>query len=264
MLFKGLVQIFNEKEKNALKFYIGDTSGNDRFYGESKAYVVLNSLFFPDISTETLRAAEGKYLNPSIVADVPRLIEFFENLFSAFARSKAEKKLFSYRVERMTDFEFCRKYGRTMSMTSTCMTGFLDSYRDRQGIALLKFKIPVNTPCIDVAAALDYYAKSNENELLIPPFMTLSIAEKALSTAEMSITDSNVEPPKCSADLTVGEVCNDVLPNDIEIHSCKAAEKVYSALNNGKKPHSADVSDYSHWKNQLLSKLFYIYKNSHR
>ena len=71
--------MLNEKEIRALRFYIGDVSGSDPFFSDPKAYVVLNSLFFPDISSERARAAEGKLLNPAIIADTERLTGFFSD-----------------------------------------------------------------------------------------------------------------------------------------------------------------------------------------
>ena len=37
---------YTENEIKAIKFYRGDVSGGDSFYGDGKAYVTLNSLFF--------------------------------------------------------------------------------------------------------------------------------------------------------------------------------------------------------------------------
>ena len=50
----------NGREKAALRYYIGDVSGNDEFWSDPKAYTVLNSLFFAGTATERSRAAEGK------------------------------------------------------------------------------------------------------------------------------------------------------------------------------------------------------------
>ena len=81
--------MLNEKEIRALRFYIGDVSGSDPFFSDPKAYVVLNSLFFPDISSERARAAEGKLLNPAIIADTERLSGFSE---ARFFRSQGKNR----------------------------------------------------------------------------------------------------------------------------------------------------------------------------
>ncbi|MBR6580204.1 MAG: hypothetical protein IKK66_02800 [Ruminococcus sp.] len=246
-------------ELNALKFYIGDVSGNDFFYGDSKAYVVLNSLFFPDITSEKLRAAEGKYLNPAIIEDIPRLMDFFDNLFSLFGKAYLGNPCITYRVERMSDFELCRNLGRTVSMTSTSLLGFLDSYRDRRGIALMKFNLAEGTKCVNVAEILDYYAKPEESEILIPPFMSISIRENCLTDKEKRITDCDNNPPYISVEVSVEDICHGVGCTNGDISDSKAGIRVLRALNESITPDSEDIAEYSAWKKNLLCELYKLF-----
>lgn len=247
-------------EENALRFYIGDVSGNDVFFGDSKAYVVLNSLFFPDIATESARASEGKYLNPAIIADIPRLMGFFELLFSAFRKSVIKEDILTYRVERMFDYSLMRERSSTVSMTSTSTAGFLNEYRDRRGIALMKFRLHENQPyCIDISKALPYYAKSEEAEILIPPFIKLDIEEITLTENEMQITDCDNAPPQvlCTAKISGIEKYNGNVP-ELSAYGSDAGQRIYNALNNGKLPDKEDIEQYSHWKNDLQKILHSI------
>ncbi|MCM1133771.1 MAG: hypothetical protein NC340_09905 [Ruminococcus flavefaciens] len=244
-------------EENALRFYIGDVSGDDDFYGDPKAYVVLNSLFFPDIATESARASEGKYLNPAIIADIPRLIDFFGNLFSAFRKSALEENVLTYRVERMADYKLCRERSMTVSMTSTSTGGFLNAYRDRKGIALMKFNLPEGSCCIDVGKALPHYAKPEEAEILLPPFMKLDIAEIQPTESELLITDSDNQPPQVSC--IVGLLGIEKHSGDTLILSAdgsEAGQRVYKALNSGEIPDNSDVEQYSCWKSDLQKILY--------
>lgn len=245
-----------EKEKNAIKYYIGDVSGDDSFYGDGKAYVVLNSLFFPDIYSEKMRAGEGKLLNPAILEDVPRLLDFFNSLFSAFGKSVLEKSCRTYRVERMGDFEIFRSKGRTISMTSTSLSGFLDAYRDRRGIALVEFNLCEGINCIDVSKALDNYVKAEETEILLPPFMEIDIQEKEMKSAERLITDCDGNPPVISTAVSVKGICSDICTSGIHISDCKAGMRIYNALNSNEIPDSEDIAEYSQWK-RILRKLLY-------
>ncbi len=247
-----------EKEKNAIKYYIGDVSGDDAFYGDGKAYVALNSLFFPDIYSEKMRADEGKFLNPAILEDVPRLLDFFNSLFSAFGKSRLEKTCKTYRVERMGDFEICRCKGRTISMTSTALSGFLDAYRDRRGIALMEFQLHEGISCIDVSQALDYYAKAEETEMLLPPFMEVDIKEKEINADERCITDCDGKPPLISVSVFVKEICSDIGEANIHISDCKAGIRVYNSLNSGEIPNDEDVAEYSQWKKSFRKRLYSI------
>lgn len=250
----------NQREINALKFYIGDVCGTNPFYSDSKAYVVLNSLFFPDIYSEKLRSAEGKYLNPEIIADIPRLLGFYNDLFSLFGKLRLEKAFTSYRVERMADFEMCRSLGRTISMTSTSLSEFLDSYRDRRGIALMRFELNEGEHCIDVAKVLDYYAKPEEREVLIPPFMNLDLQENILADNEKRITDCDGNPPIISVSATLGKVSDIESVGNNFVADCRAGIRVYEALNSGKEPENEDILEYSIWKKIFQKQLYDIFR----
>ncbi|MDE7364368.1 MAG: ADP-ribosyltransferase [Ruminococcus sp.] len=254
-----MVNILTEAEKKALRFYIGDVSGNDSFYGNPKAYVVVNSLFFPDISTETARANEGKFLNPEIIADVPRLISFFDSLFSVFRKSTVTEDMTTYRVERMVDYQLCRERLQTISMTSTSTAGFLHKYQDRKGIALMRFNIPKGAHCIDVAETLSYYAKPDEAEILLPPFMNITIKENHLTDSEMLILDSDGNQPciSCTAETAdISQYKYDIPAIDYE--GAKAGQRIYKALNEKNIPEKEDIEIYSQWKKDLQKILHSI------
>lgn len=243
-------------EENALKFYIGDTSGNHPFYSDRKAYVTLNSLFFPDIHTETARASEKKYLNPEIIADTKRLLDFFESLFSVFSKSALKENIITYRVERSADYKLCREKSRTVSMTSTSSAGFLSSYRDRRGIALMKFSLSAGTNCIDIADTLSFYAKPEESEILLPPFMNIKIKENDLTEKEKKILDSENNPPEisCSAEAAGIEKYGGKY-SDLFSDGSVSGIRVYNALNSGRIPEKSDTELYSQWKKALQNNL---------
>lgn len=247
-----MVNSLTESEKKALRFYIGDVSGNDSFYSDPKAYVVINSLFFPDISTETARANEGKFLNPEIISDVPRLISFFDSLFSVFRKSRLTENITTYRVERMADYQLCRERSQTVSLTSTSTAGFLREYQNRIGIALMRFNIPKGAHCIDVAETLSYYAKPEEAEILLPPFMNITIKEISLTDTEMLILDSDGNPPciSCTAETAdISQYKYDIPAVDYE--GAKAGQRIYKALNEKNIPEKEDIEIYSQWKKDL-------------
>lgn len=255
--------MLTESEIRAIRFYIGDVSGNDPFWSDPKAYVVLNSLFFPDIETEIARTAEGKYLNPAIIEDCDRLVEFLYHLLSAFTKCKNDKKLTTYRVERYRDYQLIKSRGETVSFTSTSTYGFLDAYRDRNGIALMRFDIPEKTPCIEMRSVLEKYSKHDEAEVLLAPRTNLKIKEKALEENMINITDASGAPPIVYSEINVCQLSIDT--NRIAIpdkSGSEAGKRVYTALNNGKKPDNADVEQYCTWKKQLTENLINIEKKT--
>lgn len=242
-------QYLNNQEKRWLKYYIGDVSGNDGFWSEPKAYLVLNSLFYDGIGTEKARTAEGKFLNPAVLDDVDRLLDFYDNMFSAFLKCHADSDIITYRVERYNDFLPIWDTDHTVSFTSTSADGFLDRYRDRKEITLIKFFIPESISCINVAEALDFYVKPDEAEILLPPFMYLDLIQTVPTEKEMKITDSDGKSPE----NTCIAVCNcwDEIKERTESLSpdgAEAGQRVYEALNNGIIPVAEDVKIYTEWK----------------
>ncbi|MBR2283254.1 MAG: hypothetical protein IJ874_02390 [Ruminococcus sp.] len=243
----------NSKQLEAVRYYIGDVSGNDPFWGSGKAYLVLNSLFYPGISTESARAAEKKYLEPEILADTERLVGLLTDLLSAF--TPAGREIMCCRVERAADYAQMKSAGRTLSFTSTSTAGFLSAYQDRLGIALMEFEITPDCPCIDMAQALESYAKPDEQEVLLPPFLGLNITELPLTQEHMRITDAAGQPPElfCHA-IPYVMPCN-AEPETLPVGGNEAGMRVLKALNSGTAPEKDDVELYVKWKSALVSIL---------
>lgn len=134
--------------------------------------------------------------------------------------------------------------------------GFLSEYRDRLGIALMRLILPQGTPCIDVAEALDFYAKPDEAEVLLPPFLRLKFEEIPVSEEERLIADSAGEPPRCSCIATACGIqpCTDAeaeLPHGGE----RAGQRVLAALSARELPSAEDEELYSLWKRAFVSRM---------
>lgn len=255
----GLTNL-TENEIRAVKFYIGDCAGltpeTDPFWGDPKAYLVLNSLFFDGIRTEQARIAEGKFLNPEIVADPERLQHLLCDLLSVFRKSRNPEWRTVYRVERFQDFQEMLKTGRTISFTSTSQGGFLDAYRDRAGIALLHIEIEPGTPCIDMQEFLGTdYAKPEESEILLPPGVTLQFEKISLSDPERQILDSENNPPVCAYQIRTGDFVG--LKSSRESGDLKHPKNcdisdIYHKLNNQEPLTSEEIMCYTDWKRELI------------
>lgn len=248
-------QYLNNEEKSVLKYYTGDVSGDNPFWSEPKAYLVLNSLFYDGIYTEKARVSEGKFLNPVILSDVDRLLYFYDNIFSAFGKCRAENNIVTYRVERFSDYTSIKRSEKTVSFTSTSTAGFLKEYRDRKGIALMKFGIPAGTSCISMAEVLDVYTKSEEAEILLPPFMNLNITEVPVIDSEKSITDADGNPPVVACIAECGKFRISGRKENISDEGAKAGQRIYTALNNGENPSDEDIKLYCEWKS-LFRELY--------
>ena len=252
--------IFNEDEYKALRYYEGDTEGNDPFWSDPKAYLTLNSLLYPGIRNETARCAEGKKLNPAIAADPVRLLKVYRCLVSALYKGRKDTERKVFRVERWSDHLAQRDAGMTLSFTSTSTAGFLDAYRDRIGIALLEIIIAPDVPALDFAEALPHYAKAEEHEILLPPYLPLTYQVTEISPQELMITDAVGEPPRIKCRVLVKDVLVQNTEN-VAIPQENAAEQVYTALNSGREPAEEDLAVYLRYKSALQKQVRnYLYE----
>ncbi|MDE6540066.1 MAG: hypothetical protein K2K66_07735, partial [Ruminococcus sp.] len=111
--------------------------------------------------------------------------------------------------------------------------------------------------CINVAEVLDFYAKSDEKEVLLPPFMELDLTEAVPTEKEMNITDSDGKSPVNSYKAVCSPVDIKERTGNISRDGAKAGQRIYNALNNGILPAESDIKIYTQWKKNLHA----IYKN---
>lgn len=198
----------NMTMQSAVRFYEGDVPDTkDPLYSDPKAYVTLNAVFFPGTENERIKIREHRFLNPAFFL---RWQEVFgeegitSKIFEAMRVSGGCRKNLTWRVEREQDFaEMCRQK-RTVAFTSTSSSGFLSSYGDKLGIVLLEFHLDETVPALDLADFLSYYAKKDESEILLPPFLGITVKKTELSSDEKKITDQNGNPPSAKYIVTCG------------------------------------------------------------
>ncbi|MBR2801596.1 MAG: hypothetical protein IKE21_03225 [Erysipelotrichaceae bacterium] len=241
-----------EQEIKALCFYEGDAEGSDPFWGDKKAYLTLNSLLYPGLRNERDRTAEGKKLNPAILEEEKYpLLAVYRNLLSAVCKDVRDYDRHTWRVERYSDFRQQQSVGRTLSFTSTSKAGFLKVFQDRIGIALLKVTIPAGVPALDFEEALPHYAKADEHEVLLPPFLRFSFKEVPLTEEEMEIRDAAGQPPRIACEATVSLPRSKEKNTLISLPFPEPGKRVYAALNKGQEPQQQDIADYLAYKAAL-------------
>ena len=234
------------EEADAVRFYEGDLTGfdlRDPFLNDPRAYLTLNALLFDGVRTEYLRVREGKRLNPAMLADLPRLTALYRALLSASQKGAVTEEVCGYRVERAGDFAVCREAGQTLAFTSTCLSGFLPAYGDKQEIVLLTYRVPPQTPAIIFSQLLDSYLKANEDELLLPPYLRFECAERPLTASDYEIRDMNGAPPCAAYDLTVSAGQQVHLPAAPEMQSCAAGIRIFAQIHAGVPEDQLDPDD---------------------
>ncbi len=244
---------YTEAELRALYYYEGDIMPEDRddpFWGDGRAYLVLNALLYGGLESERFRIAEGKTLNPAVTADPERLMRIYAGILSAARRTGAVRPAeTAFRVERMRDFAVCLEQECTCAFTSTCMSRFLPQYGDKRGTVLLTYHIPAGVPRV-IYRLLPRYGKAAEDELLLPPFLGCKYTARPLTPKEQALTDLDGNPPLGAYDcMLTGAVSAPPLPDaPAQLPACPEAASVFAALNAHTEPDADDTQAYLAWK----------------
>jgi len=248
----------SEKEKNIIRFYEGDVSGEDPFWGDPKAYLTINSMFFEGVENELARTDEHKKLNPHFLEDDARFLDVIKTLYESGYHAKSTEKRVLYRVERYQDYLRMKEKGTTCSFTSTSTSGFLSAYSDKRGLALLVFELEEGVPSIDMAKALDHYAKEEESEVLLLPFTALEIEECEMDPSLSSITDMDGNPARVYARIRVKGIAQpDDEPVPEKPFERGEAAKFYPFLNAHHKPTLESYEQYLKWKEHFRAMIFH-------
>lgn len=249
-----------ERCLKALRYYARE---NDVYCGmpnDIGAYNTLNALLYDDVKSELARAKEGKPLNPAFFDAEPGVIPALcaDLIAACVFGGKGASAQTVFRVARSSDVEAMLRAGRTLSFTSTSQNGFLDSYADKDGLALLEMHLPANAPRAELAALLPDYSKPEEAEVLLPPWLTAEFESCALSDAELQIRDRNGNPPLAKYQVQIGDTleppeCGKDTP--LKMPSAEPGKRVLTALMSGKTPDPNDVETYLIWKKTLYTEI---------
>ena len=242
--------------EKALRYYIGEKKAYPMVPEDTKAYNTINTFFFDGLDSERMRAAEKKTLNPDFLKENMSTLALCADLMAALrfgGITKGEETL--YRLTRETDVEAMKRARTTISFTSTSKKPYLKEYATKINLILLEFHIPAHTPRADMMELLTDYAKPEEQEVLLPPWLPVELKEVSLSDEEMTYRDYNDQPPKAKYIVEVtGDICYPLCDNTIKVEptGCEAGKAVYDALNNGIEPDSEDIDKYLEWKAQFV------------
>lgn len=246
---------------NALNYYSGqnDTYGN--LPKDNKAYNTLNTLLFNDIVSERARVKEGKllnlnFLNEDSVKEIPALCA--DLITAAFLGGKGAPAQTVFRVSRHSDVEAMKKAGKTLTFTSASKNQYLNTYADKDGLVLLEIFIPDNTPRADFEFLIPNYARLEEAEVLLPPWLLTTFEECELSEEELQIKDCFGKPPIAKYHV-IAEGALEPPEFDIsymiEMPTAEPGKRVFNALLSGIEPELNDIRKYLIWKKALQTEI---------
>lgn len=182
-----------ENEITALCLYQG-SGGNGKagaFYQYHNAYQTLNLLMMDGLEGEEVRICTEKQ-NPHglYIREWKKTLEVMTDIFMAQCKYmeywSKEKKVrpVIYRVDRKVNFDMMQEQKRTFAFTSTSKKGYLANLAKAKKDLILQEIVltgDVYVPFIDYAELLqDMYVYSEEQEVLLPPFLEVCGVEGPL------------------------------------------------------------------------------------
>lgn len=280
-------QMITLEEIDAIRFYQGDIrkrntygkimdeENTEGFWGTKSAYQTMNCLMFSGIDNEKERIREKKAaLNPELLTQPENIIAVFDNIYRAMCKSTAmtEKsgKRIVYRTDRGVSAE-ALKEGYTISFTSTSKINKPeDHFKEKSELTLLELVVPDEIPQLDYERIL---GKDNlypeQREILLPPFLKISLVEAELTEEERKYLDADAKPPKGKYLVIVEGIPEQ---NDEKNTDCFLAAEPLTEERNQKAAsfldklcHGQEVTDqesraYCQWKNDFRRSVWEHFK----
>lgn len=270
------MKMATDKEIDAIRYYQGDVrkrmedgslSKDEKavgFWGIHKAYKTMNCLMFRGIDNEVARTEEKEEsLNPEIFWEIEKVKEVFCDIFRVICRHSrfydSQKCDVVYRTERGVSIREVREQGHTISFTSTSKTNNVAEYfKKKKQLTLLEFSLHSGIPCVDLEEVLgDSNLHSDQKEILLPPFLSVSLQEGELTEEERKYEDAEGKPPCGKYIATVGDICLPTLKwrkqdmstkMQLLIEGKDSAADILSRLKKKEYISDDEVERYSIWK----------------
>lgn len=178
-----------EDEITSLCLYEGSGgNGNSNpFYKYHNAYQTLNLIMMDGLDGEQARICE-EHQNPIgiYIKQWKKTLEVMTDIFTAqckfmeyWYKEKGGQPAI-YRVDRAVNFHMMQEQNRTFALTSTSKKGYLEHIeQNKKNVILEEIVLIKNVPFVDYAELLqEQYVYSEEEEVLLPPFVDLIKAEE--------------------------------------------------------------------------------------
>lgn len=270
LLHMSHMRHLQQEMKDALEFYANlavPSASSEEFWGKYNAHVTFNALFYDKTTSEKERASENKTIDPSIFDDEKQLFQWAKMLQYACWYFASQKSVTTYRICRKVDADELLAKKQTISFTSTSYK-ILSERADIRDPVLLVFHIPPRTPCVDLLAALgkDYSEKNEEQEVTLPPFLSLRVRISHATIFENleKLIDSTLPSRLVDIyEIDVGEPIsesnapgNRESSNYLNDNNLEAGRRVLTAISKGVDAVKSDVDAYLLWKEGFRRKVW--------
>lgn len=274
LLHMSHMRHLQQEMKDALEFYANlavPSASSEEFWGKYNAHVTFNALFYDKTTSEKERASENKTIDPSIFDDEKQLFQWAKMLQYACWYFASQKSVTTYRICRKVDADELLAKKQTISFTSTSYKILSERADKISNPVLLIFHISPRTPCVDIAAALgkDYSEKSEEQEIILPPFLSLQVSTSHSTSFENleKLVDSTLRSRLVGIyDIDVDEVDKSFSESKapesrksleyLNDENREAGRRVLTAINEGVDAVESDVDAYLLWKEGFRRKVW--------
>lgn len=263
-LYEGDIRIRDEKGK------IISRQSEDAFYKHKDAYITLNTLLYAGICNEYSRIEkEGKELKTVFLEQIEESIRIYCRIFGLMCQNfdgEDRGGIIAKRVERENALALLKE-GQTVSFFSASKAGYQKEFANKDGIILLEVCIMPDVPYLDFEKVLGVeYQRIEEREILLPPFVSITVQEEKFQSAEQrKIKDIRKTPPKGKyrinavgfsdfTEVSDGYCLAKQMETDI-LGKREIAVSAIMAMNQGK--WDQDFSEYCLWKEKLQFYLKY-------
>ena len=186
------------------KFLVLNSSKNPRntedlLWGDIDAYRTLNALLFNGYENEKERIFKEKHqLNTVFIELLEITLEIYTGAFSIMCEER-KKQLLAPKVKRVDRQASLSAYtnGYTGSFVSCSKKEYEKEFAKKNKVILLEIEASEDSPYVDFQQIVtkEEYSHYDEQEVLFPPFLPLSIEKMSLTEQETHIKDMFGNPP---------------------------------------------------------------------
>lgn len=242
----------------------------DLLWGDENAYRTLNALLFDGYENEKERIfQEKRQLNPVFIELLEETLAIYVGVFAVMCQNREEQV--GSRVKRVDRKASLNAYmrGYTESFVSCTKKDYMEEFANKNNVILLEIEALENSPYVDYQQVVtgDEYSNYVEQEVLFPPFLSLSVEETELTKHERYIKDMHGHPPVGKYLLKMGEfpdyrktitVSREELLDRIVSTKDMAALSLKN-MNDGMWEN--DYQEYVDWKDNLHNYLKLVYSD---
>ena len=259
---------YTEQEKNAIKIYIGQGSGDTQISNNSNIYNTMNALLFPGIDNELARIVlENKSMYSSVFNSLYELIDIYLNLYSAMY--KFGKNNLDYirttRMDRTQSYPAMMEKRETVSFYSTSKDNEPLKTFKKSSPAVARVLIEPGASCIDAKKVLHgEYLYLNEQEVLVAPFCPIECEriktdKTGAEVYEVKVKRQPKAMPLSKEEQKDKEECMKLLFDEEEVAFAKSFFEKLLSLSGCSTIEEAllqldenDIQRYSKWKEALV------------